>query len=234
MCGRFAVDSEVNELISDFVATGGDIHDWRPSYNLSPTDRVPVILESVKTGELVRRLELARWSLTPSWSKELTMKGPTFNARSETAATTSMFKASVASKRALIPATGYYEWHTEGKHKTPYFIHDPVGELAFAGLYSWWRDHSKADDDPDRWVLTATILTMDAVPHLAPIHDRNPVVLPSSFWQQWLDPSLVGDQELVDEARAAAVSVAESLEFHEVGPVKGDGPELMQPAQTAS
>ena len=230
MCGRFAVDSEVNELISDFVAQGGDIHDWRPSYNLAPTDRVPVVIESVKTGPLQRRLELARWSLTPSWSKTLQMKGPTFNARSETAATTSMFKASVAGKRALIPVTGYYEWHTEGKVKTPYFIHDASGAgFAFAGLYSWWKDATKADDDPSRWVLTATILTMDSVPHLAAIHGRNPVPLPRDFWAEWLDPSLVGDQELVDAAVAAGIPVAESLDAFEVGPVRGDGPELMRP-----
>jgi putative SOS response-associated peptidase YedK len=234
MCGRFAVDSEVNELISDFVAQGGDVHDWRPSYNLSPTDRIPVVIESVRSvdglpGALERRLELARWSLTPSWSKDLAMKGPTFNARSETAATTRMFSAAVASKRALIPASGYYEWHTEGKKKTPYYIHDPQGQLAFAGLYSWWRNRAKAEDDPTRWVLTATILTMDSVPHLAPIHARNPLPLPRDFWQQWLDPSLVGDQHLVDAAVAAGAPVAESLEFYEVAPVRGDGPELTWP-----
>jgi putative SOS response-associated peptidase YedK len=233
MCGRFAVDSEVNELIEDFVATGGNVQDWRPNYNIRPTDPIPVVIESVKTGELERRLELARWSLTPGWSKQLKMKGPTFNARAETAAEKSMFSASVASKRALIPTSGYYEWHTEGKRKTPYFIHDPNGDMAFAGLYSWWRDHSKADDDESRWVLTATILTMDAVPHLAQIHNRNPVPLPRDMWQEWLDPSLVGDQTLLDAVVAAAVPVAESLDFYEVGPVTGEGPELLRPVTTA-
>jgi putative SOS response-associated peptidase YedK len=230
MCGRFAVDSEVEELIRDFLAQGGDIHDWRPSYNLAPTDQVPVVIESSKSGELVRRLELARWSLTPTWSKTLQMKGPTFNARSEAAGTTAMFKAAVASKRALIPATGYYEWRTEGKVKTPYFIHDPSGErIAFAALYSWWKDATKADDDPARWVLTTTILTMDTVPGLASIHPRNPVPLPREFWSQWLDPSLVGDQQLVDEAVALGIPVASSLEAYEVGPVRGDSPDLIRP-----
>ncbi|MDM4761578.1 SOS response-associated peptidase [Galbitalea sp. SE-J8] len=240
MCGRFAVDSEVNDLIEEFVAQGGDVHDWRPSYNIRPTDPIPVVIESVRrngdaAGELQRRLELARWSLTPSWSKDLKMKGPTFNARSETAATTSMFRASVEGKRALIPVTGYYEWHTDatgpGKpRKTPYFIHDPSGDdFAFAGLYSWWRDRSRPDDDPERWVLTATILTMDAVPHLRAIHDRNPVPLPRELWQHWLDPSLIGDEQLVREAVAAGTELAERLEFYEVAPVTGEGPETMRP-----
>jgi putative SOS response-associated peptidase YedK len=234
MCGRFAVDSEVNDLIEEFVAVGGNIQDWRPGYNIRPTDPVPVIIESQKTGELVRRLELARWSLVPGWSKELKLKVPTFNARAETAAEKSMFKASVASKRALIPATGYYEWHTEGKTKTPYFIRPTEGQMAFAGLYSWWKDASLAPDDPNRWVLTATILTMDAVPHLAPIHDRNPVPLAPEFWSDWLNPEIVGDQAFVEAAVAASVPVAESLEYYEVGPVTGDGPELTLPLAPVS
>lgn len=227
MCGRFAVDSGVNELIEEFVAEGGNVQDWRPAYNIRPTDPVPVVVETNKDGEHRRRLELARWSLVPSWSKELKTKFPTFNARAETAAEKSSFSASVKSRRALIPATGYYEWHTEGKTKTPYFIRLADEPIAFAGLYSWWKNPALAEDDPERWVLTATILTMDAVPHLAPIHDRNPVMVPRDFWQTWLDPETVGDQTLVDAAIAASLPVAEALEFHRVAPVVGDGPELM-------
>jgi len=235
MCGRFAVDSEVNELIEEFMATGGNPNDWRPGWNIRPTDPVPVVIESTKTGELVRRLELARWSLVPSWSKELKLKVPTFNARAETAAEKSTFAASVKSKRAIIPATGYYEWHTEGKTKTPYFIHDPEGMIGFAGLYSWWKyppsqnNPALAEDDENRWVLSATILTMDAVPHLEPIHNRNPVPLPKEFWSEWLSTDVTGDQSFVDAAVAASVPVAERLEFYEVGPVLGDGPQLIQP-----
>lgn len=232
MCGRFAVDSEINELIEEFVATGGDVNDWRPSYNIRPTDPVPVVLESNKTGEVVRRLELARWSLVPSWSKELKTKFPTFNARSEDVASKASYKASVVNKRALIPASGYYEWHTVGKTKTPYYIYDPAGTTAFAGLYSWWRDHSLADDDPARWVLTATILTMPTVPHLAEIHDRNPVVLPRSFWDSWLSPEIDGDQGLVDAAVAASYEVAESLAFHQVAPLGENGRSLIEPVET--
>lgn len=239
MCGRFAVDNEINELIEQFVATGGDVGDWRPSWNIRPTDQVPVVVEAPSRasdnsadenrGDVVRRLETARWSLVPSWSKELKLTYPTFNARSEDVASKASFKASVVNKRALIPAAGYYEWHTEGTTKTPYFIHDPAGTMAFAGLYSWWRNPALAEDDPARWVLTTTMLTMAAVPSLAGIHDRNPVPLPREFWDDWLSPSLAGDQSLVDAAVAAAVPVASGLEFYRVAPLRGDGPELTRP-----
>jgi len=228
MCGRFAVDSEINELIEEFVATGGDVNDWRPSYNIRPTDPVPIVLESTKTGEVVRRLELARWSLVPSFSKELKLKYPTFNARSEDVASKASYKSSVVSKRAIIPASGYYEWRTVGKAKTPFYIHDPDGDLAFAALYSWWRNHALPDDDPSRWVLTATILTMPSVPHLTEIHDRNPVPLPRSLWDSWLSTDITGDQGFVDGVVAASAEVASRLDFHQVAPLGENGPSLIE------
>jgi putative SOS response-associated peptidase YedK len=39
-----------------------------------------------------------------------------------------------------------------GKQKLPYYLHasdDPP--LAFAGLYSWWKDPELAEDHPDKW-----------------------------------------------------------------------------------
>ncbi|WP_022880932.1 SOS response-associated peptidase [Gryllotalpicola ginsengisoli] len=238
MCGRFALDDKVNQLITDFVMSGGRLDDyvpasWVPSWNISPTDRIGVILET-KKGDAPpqRRFETAYWSLIPSWSKEKKLKFPTFNARAETAAEKAMFKPSVVSKRAIIPANGYYEWQTVGKTKTPYFIHPPGDELlGMAGLYSWWADPAYDKDDPDRWLLTATILTADTVQTLADIHDRNPVMLPRELWEHWIDPTVVGDQRLLDEAVAASLEVASGLEFTRVGPVKGDGPELIRPLE---
>jgi len=223
MCGRFAVDSQINELIEEFVADGGSVHDWAPNFNIAPTDPVPVVLERAKDGTLERRIEMGRWSIVPSWSKELKTKFPTFNARSETVAEKASFKASVVSKRALIPARGYYEWHTEGKVKTPHFIGPAEGHVAFAGLYSWWRANPESE-----WMLTATILTMPTVPELAAIHDRNPVMLPRDWWDDWLNPALTGDQSFVDAAVAAAVPVAAGLDFYEVGPVRDNSPGLIE------
>lgn len=55
-----------------------------PSWNIKPTQTIPVVIESAKgEGDVLRRLEPARWTLTPSWSKELKTRFPTFNARSE-------------------------------------------------------------------------------------------------------------------------------------------------------
>lgn len=213
----------------DVMAAGDNLPG--PAWNIKPTTRVPVVLESAKgEDEPVRRLEAGRWSLTPSYSKELKTKFATFNARSETAAEKATFRGSVKSKRAILPADFYYEWHTQGKIKTPYAIHSPEDEiLAFAGLYTWWPDKSLPEDHEDYWTLTTTILTRAAVGEVSQLHDRTPVTLPPSFWDEWLDAGQDGDQALVDAAVAVATPVAEALQFHQVGPLKGDGPELVVP-----
>ena len=222
------MDKSTDDLIEEFVAVGGDFRDWRPGWNIRPTDPVAVVLESMKDGhEPMRRLELARWSLTPAWSKTLKMKVPTFNARSEGITEKASYRASIRSKRALIPAAGYYEWQTEPgtKKKKPFYLRGPEGEMmAFAGIYSWWKDHSLPDDDPRVWTLTTTILTADSVHTLDHIHDRNPVPLPRAFWNDWLDPRIEGTQDFVDTAVAAAVPVAESLEIMELNAVTDDEP----------
>ena len=223
MCGRFVVAGERRDLLGLFeIELEGD-NLPAASYNIRPTDRINVVVESVKGDETpVRRLEGARWALTPSFSPTLATKFPTFNARSETVAEKPMFAASVRSKRALIPASGYYEWKTAGKEKPPFYIHPPEGMIGLAGLYSWWKDASLADDDPARWHLTTTILTREAGGWLREIHDRTPVPLPPDWWDDWLDPTIEGDQSFVDAAAEASVSVVDALSVHEVAPIRGD------------
>lgn len=133
------------------------------------------------------------------------------------------------SKRAIIPASGYYEWVGEGASRRPHYIHLPDGDLALAGLYSWWRDPAADKDDDARWHLTATMLTSDAVHTIADVHDREPVPLPRDLWDEWLDPTVAGDQELLDRVAAASLPIARELVHHEVAPLRGDDPALIEP-----
>ncbi|MGO1627508.1 MAG: SOS response-associated peptidase [Microbacterium sp.] len=225
MCGRFALDDKVNAQITTFVEqTGRRPDEWSPDWdarwNIKPTQDVAVLIDSPKDREL--RFAPARWSLVPPWSETLKLKFPTFNAKSEGITAKRTWAKPVKNTRAIVLASGYYEWTGEKGSKQPWWIHpeDTDSVIGFAGLYSWWRDHSKDEDDPDRWVLTTTILTCASIEPLSPIHDRNPVLLPQEMWEHWLDPTIVGDQDLVDEAVDAHSSEARSLGFHEVAPFK--------------
>jgi putative SOS response-associated peptidase YedK len=225
MCGRFVLDRKTADLVDLFdVDTFGERLP-APSWNIAPTQIIRVVLDSLPKAtddepypEPLRRLEAARWGLVPGWSKGPKDGPPLFNARSEDVASKPSFANAVARRRAVIPASGYYEWTVVDGVKVPQFVSLPGDELlVFAGLFEWWRDPAAADDAPDRWLLSATILTSPSSGGLAAIHDRMPVFLDADMVEGWLDPQEEGSQELVDEVVAGGRDVADRVEFHRVG-----------------
>ena len=241
MCGRFVVAGAASDLVEmfDIDLTADDMP--VPSFNVAPTDRVPVVLDTIPKGAdpddpPVRRLEAARWGLVPPWAKDVKMGVTAFNARIETAAQKSHFANAVKKRRAIVPATGYYEWKTVDDLKTPHFIHLPEGELfVFAGLYEWWRNPAEGDDSPNKWLLSTSILTRDATGELAGIHDRMPVFLSPELLEEWLDPHTEGDDDLLAEISHGGEEMAERAQFHvvdrAVGNVRNNSPALMEPVE---
>jgi putative SOS response-associated peptidase YedK len=130
----------------------------KESYNVAPTDDVPIVLERLIDGVVRRQLHIARWGLVPRWAKEISVGTRSFNARIESAAEKPTFQDSVHTRRCAVPVDGYYEWKKLGaKTKQPYFVHrGDHAPIFFAGLYGWWKDPSKALDAEDAWLLSTT------------------------------------------------------------------------------
>lgn len=238
MCGRFVVARVGSELASvlraDVIAD--DLPS--PSFNVAPTAQAAIVLDSARTEPPTRRIESARWGLVPAWAKDPREGVKAINARAEEAADKPLFRRAVAARRAVVPASGYYEWHTVDGRKTPYFISPADGQpLMFAGLYEWWKDPSKADDDATRWLLSFTILTRSAVGDLGSIHDRMPLFIDADHADVWLDPTTEYPGDLLDAVVEAAPEVAQSLAAREVGSavgnVRNDDPSLIEPVPAA-
>ena len=82
---------------------------------------------------------MARWGLVPWWSKEMP-KVPHINARAETVHEKPLFREAFAKRRALIPATGFFEWQKRADGKQPYrFRREDLEPFAFAGLWEFAR-----------------------------------------------------------------------------------------------
>jgi putative SOS response-associated peptidase YedK len=237
MCGRFALDSETDELIQEFVASGGDFRDWRPSYSLAPTDPIPIVRERVRsaTGELERTVDAAVWDFHPAFIRD--SKRPNFNARLETVASNGLWKGAFAATRALVPMRGYYEWTGEAGKKDAHFLHATDGGLlAAAGLYT----ARKIGDD---WQVSVAIITRPARDASGEIHDRMPVFLEPSAWDDYLDPAKLDDagkQHMIDFLSTESERVASTIAAYEVDrrvnnsrTVDPSDPTLIQPLDAA-
>jgi len=232
MCGRYASFRQAQALadafaVNDVTAAAAAVH---PSFNVAPTHDVRIVLERADTDGGPREMHAARWGLVPHWAKDPSIGSRLINARVETAGEKPSFAPSVRQRRCILPADGYYEWQRNSNGKSiPHFFHRRDAKpMALAGLFAFWRDPAKAEDDPQRWVLTTTILTRAARDDRSAIHPREPVVL-GDHVTSWLDPELTEPEE----ALALLADDGPELEFYrvspEVGNVRNDHDGLINP-----
>jgi hypothetical protein len=109
MCGRYASHLPPEEIARLF-STVGDLPNIGPNWNVAPTDPAMVVRRHPTSGE--RRLDLLRWGLVPHFTKDLKAAQRPINARAETAATSGMFRGTLAGRRCIVPADAFYEWKT--------------------------------------------------------------------------------------------------------------------------
>jgi putative SOS response-associated peptidase YedK len=196
MCGRFSI-TDPDEALRALFGYNGPPMDFAPRYNIAPTQDVPVVRLNHEGKRAITKM---RWGLVPFWAKDLKIGAKMINARAETLATQPAFREAFKARRCLVLADGFYEWNTtvkvpKGQKKQPYRVvigvEDAKGALrarpfAFAGLWERWRDRAQGKDAPP--VDSFTIITTDAAPAIAHIHDRMPVMLNRrEDFEAWLD-----------------------------------------------
>lgn len=247
MCGRFASFRSAEDVVDDLGIDelADDADELPPSWNIAPTDDVRIVVERPEKtaagpgkGEITRSLRVARWGLVPSWSKDASGGARMINARVESLVDKPAFAKPLAVRRCLVPADGYYEWRklpeppgakaNAKAPKQPYWIHRDGEPVVFAGLYEFWRDRTKAGDDPARWLVSTTVITTPASASMSHIHDRMPLALPATAWEAWLDPAVGAEQAtglLADPLEEFALRPVTAL----VSSVRNNGPSLLEP-----
>jgi putative SOS response-associated peptidase YedK len=186
MCGRFTF--QPTEAVYERFRISNHLDTLTARYNIAPGPMVPVII-----AKSPRRIVFMRWGLIPHWAKDEKTAYKMINARVETLTQRPAFRSLLSHHRCLVPACGYYEWQGEGRDKTPYFIHPQDQQyIAFAGLYDVWQ---RPDGDE---LSTFTIITTDADPFMAKLHNRMPVILARELEDGWLDPELTQAKDVLD------------------------------------
>lgn len=242
MCGRYASSRRPQDLVEEFDVVADRVtRPLVPDFNVAPTKQVYAVLERPPSddeqAEPQRQLRVLRWGLVPSWAKDPAIGNRMINARMETVAEKPAFRRAFATRRCLLPADGYYEWYPTaevGKNgkplKQPFFIRPKDGGvLAMAGLYEIWRDPTRAEDDPERFRWTCTVITTEAEDAVGMIHDRMPLMVEPERWPAWLDPRRPQDA-LLDLLTPASPGLLEAYPVSKaVGNVANNGPELVEP-----
>lgn len=160
MCGRFCIAAspgEITDLFKVSVPTG-----FRSGYNIAPGQMILVITEYAA--------HMVEWGFQVNFQKRI------INIRSESLNEhISRYDRDII-HRCLIPASGYYEWKRERDRKVPYYFSSPSDPLfAFAGLLK----HGETG-------CQAAILTTEAMPRYAEVHNRMPVLISLSDVRDYL------------------------------------------------
>ncbi|HEX3800202.1 MAG TPA: SOS response-associated peptidase [Verrucomicrobiae bacterium] len=239
MCGRYSVGDRGE------ITIAGIYHDFtfETRYNAAPKNSLPVILFENN----------AVTSKPMQWGWERPNKPLLINARAETAL--KFFRKPCLETRCLIPANGFYEW----KDKLPWrFVMRDDETFYLAGIYQKIISPAHAememdltDSPPASCVIEQfCIITCNANPLVARVHDRMPVILSPSHYSTWLKGqqfssitpgqwprgfgNIAPTTDLVDILQSALVpSPAANMHSYRVGQLvnhwKNDSPDCWKP-----
>ena len=226
MCGRFTQQltwRRIHDLYR--LRKPEPLLNLRPRYNGAPVQDFAACRLDEDGNRTIVGL---RWGLVPSWAKDSKMGARLINARAETVHNKPSYGAAFRSRRCLVPANGWFEWQRTGHGKQPYFLaladRSPV---SFAALWEHW-------DKEGTSLESFTIITTAASTELADIHDRQPAIVDSDRFADWLDPSSPPPRllDLVREPHAGPYErYAVSTRVNSVG---NDDPDILAPISTAT
>jgi putative SOS response-associated peptidase YedK len=222
MCGRYA-STLPPEMMVDLFRLLKSV-EMVPRFNIAPTQPIVAIWEA----EGRREARFARWGLVPGWVKDPREFPLLVNARVETMAEKPAFRDALKHGRCIVPASGYYEWHTNpDKSKQPYYVTMADDQpMALAGLYVSWMGPNGEEID------SVATITVPANAQLSEIHDRMPAILRGDEIEDWLNVREVRARE----AGQLALPLEDgALKFHpvstRVNSARDDDPGLITPAE---
>jgi putative SOS response-associated peptidase YedK len=220
VCGRY-VSPDIAAIERAWHVGRGNSNPFGRRFNVLPTTNIPIIRANAESGAL--ELAEARWGLIPAWWKQDKPPSYSINARAEEAAAKPMWRDAYRRSRCLIPAEGWYEWQKVGGAKQPHFIfRRDRRPVCFAALMAQWLDEAQ------RPLLSCAILTRDASPSLAEVHDRMPVVLPDELLVRWARPDVQKPEEVAGMVKLAQTEFEHYAVSARLNSAKDDRPEMIE------
>jgi putative SOS response-associated peptidase YedK len=222
MCGRYALHANPDVIALQFGL--GVEPAFKPSYNVCPGGEILVVRQN-RDGARVAAQH--RWGLVPHWAKDPAignkLAGRLTAARGDTVADKPAFRDAFVKRRCLVPASGFYEWHSARGRKSPWYLRPLDAPLfGLAGIAALWKG-----------LYSVSLITTEPNEVMQPIHERMPVIVPPERYAEWLDR---------DQQDAAALMQfvkpypAQRMAAHAVSPrvnkPEHDDPALIDPIPT--
>jgi putative SOS response-associated peptidase YedK len=224
MCGRYVTKDQA--AIEHAFSVVKPWWRFQASYNVAPTQQVPV----VRAAKGVREGVMLRWGLVPFFAKGVAPKFSTINARVESVATAASYRGAwQRGQRCIQVASGFYEWHVGADtHKQPFFIH--LADREIFGFAALWDRSFTAEGAA---IESCAHITMAGNSLMRDIHNagshpyRMPAILRMEDHDAWLNGTIDEAQKLLvqypsDLMVAYAVSTR-------VNTPKNDDPSLIEP-----
>jgi len=218
MCNRYTLvePTKVFEKIAEILGVPLSKPDWIVErYNVALTQLAPAIINRGQGAEIL-----------PFQFGILTKGTPPLlnNARSETAYAKRSFKSLVPTHRAIVPASGFIDWRTEGARKIPF--HFTLTRGRPMGLAALWSPGDPSHELPPGFVIVTT------APNelVASIHTRMPVILPENKFTRWLDPAPMAEPEFLEISKSFPSDEMKATEVSDfINSSRNEGPECLGP-----
>ncbi len=180
MCGRFTNKANRKQIDNEFDVRLDSGIELTQSYNIAPSQYVGAVRFGEDNNKEFINL---KWGLISFWAKDDSFASKLINARAETLTEKASFREAYKKRRCIIPTTGFYEWEKTNTGKQPHFFFLPEKEVfGFGGLWEEWLDKETGE-----LIETCTIITTEANKLLEKIHDRMPVIIKQSDYENWLN-----------------------------------------------
>jgi putative SOS response-associated peptidase YedK len=221
MCGRFTLTIDTFSALAALLGVVVDPRleaRYRPRWNVAPTQSSPMLIAD-PSGAHGRTLVEARWGIDwPSHGEAHDApRPPQILARAETLTAPTKLR-SLAHRRCIVPADGFFEWAGPKGDRRPFWFHASGG-----GLLLFAAIHHRAPEGEGFAIVTT--VANDVV---AKVHDRMPAVLSPKQAALWLegDDVVVAAKQLRPAPRELLVARAVSKR---VSNVANDDPACLEP-----
>ena len=219
---RYTLAKSKDELVERFIIE--EPVGYKPSYNIFPSNLVPVITLGGKGG-----FSYFYWGAHPDMAKNKAITPKLFNATSTEIETRASYHNILMTDRCIVPADGYYCWKKVSKKGSiPYRVtRGDNAPFSFAGI---WEEF---EDTAGEMVHTFKIITTPAPPSMSHLGETVPVILDEAGESKWLDP----EQSFDDLIQLLKAPNEGDLHIYtvsaRVSSTKVDSIELIQPAPAA-